>query len=85
MGQFINLQSADGFSFPAYVAEPSGKAKGGLVVAEAEESAVIFGMPKEAIGTGCVDKVLPLSGILEQIRRFGREAAPELGGGAPGA
>lgn len=32
MGQFINLQSADGFSFPAYVAEPSGKAKGGLVV-----------------------------------------------------
>lgn len=32
MGQTIELTSADGFQFPAYVAQPSGKAKGGLVL-----------------------------------------------------
>jgi carboxymethylenebutenolidase len=32
MGQTIELTSADGFTFPAYVAQPTGKAKGGLVV-----------------------------------------------------
>ena len=32
MGQTIELTSADGFKFPAYVAQPTGKAKGGLVV-----------------------------------------------------
>jgi carboxymethylenebutenolidase len=33
MGQFINLSAADGFSFPAYVAEPAtGKARGAVVV-----------------------------------------------------
>lgn len=32
MGQTTELKSADGFTFPAYVAEPSGKPRGGLVV-----------------------------------------------------
>jgi carboxymethylenebutenolidase len=32
MGQTINLKSADGFTFPAYIAEPTGKPRGGLVV-----------------------------------------------------
>jgi carboxymethylenebutenolidase len=32
MGQFIDLQSADGFTFPAYVAQPAGKPKGAIVV-----------------------------------------------------
>ncbi|MGS5084894.1 dienelactone hydrolase family protein [Hydrogenophaga sp. A37] len=32
MGQFVNLTAADGFVFPAYVAQPSGTPKGGLVV-----------------------------------------------------
>ncbi|MFP5467132.1 MAG: dienelactone hydrolase family protein [Gammaproteobacteria bacterium] len=32
MGQFVNLAAADGFTFPAYVAQPAGKPKGGLVV-----------------------------------------------------
>jgi carboxymethylenebutenolidase len=32
MGQFTDLRSVDGFSFPAYVAQPAGKAKGGIVV-----------------------------------------------------
>ena len=32
MGKFINLKAADGFVFPAWVAEPQGKAKGAVVV-----------------------------------------------------
>ena len=32
MSQFIDLTSADGFVFPAYVAKPAGKAKGAIVV-----------------------------------------------------
>ena len=32
MGQTITLTAADGFSFPAYVAEPTGAPKGGVVV-----------------------------------------------------
>lgn len=34
MGQFIDLTAKDGFSFPAYVAEPSGKPKGAVVVVQ---------------------------------------------------
>ena len=32
MGNFVDLKAADGFVFPAYVAQPSGPAKGALVV-----------------------------------------------------
>ena len=32
MSQFITLKAADGFSFPAWVAQPQGKAKGAVVV-----------------------------------------------------
>ena len=32
MGTFIELKAADGLAFPAYVAQPAGKPKGGLVV-----------------------------------------------------
>ena len=32
MGNFIDLKAADGFSFPAYVAQPKGKPRGGVVV-----------------------------------------------------
>jgi carboxymethylenebutenolidase len=34
MGQFIDLTAKDGFTFPAYVAQPSGKPKGGVVVVQ---------------------------------------------------
>ncbi len=34
MGQFIDLTAADGFSFPAYVAEPAGQPKGAVVVVQ---------------------------------------------------
>ena len=32
MGQFIDLQAADGFTFPAYVAQPAGQPRGAVVV-----------------------------------------------------
>ena len=48
------------------------KERGGQVLAESEESSVVFGMPKEAIATGKVDKVLPLSLMAgEVLRRCG--------------
>jgi len=34
MGKFIDLKAADGFTLPAYVAEPAGKAKGAVVVVQ---------------------------------------------------
>lgn len=34
MGQFIDLRSADGFTSPAYVAQPAGKPRGGVVVVQ---------------------------------------------------
>lgn len=46
------------------------KAAGGRTMAEAPESAVIFGMPQEAIATGVVDDVAPLQTIPEIIARF---------------
>jgi len=39
------------------------KASGGRVIAESEESAVIFGMPQQAIRAGAVDEILPLGAI----------------------
>ena len=32
MGQFTDLKAADGLAIPAYVAQPKGQAKGGIVV-----------------------------------------------------
>jgi two-component system, chemotaxis family, protein-glutamate methylesterase/glutaminase len=43
------------------------KQAGGQVLAEAEESAVIFGMPRAAIATGMVDATLPLDRMHEEI------------------
>ena len=43
------------------------KERQGQCLAESEESAVIFGMPYEAIRTGAVDKVLPLSQMAAEI------------------
>jgi two-component system chemotaxis response regulator CheB len=44
------------------------KESGGSVIAESEETAVIFGMPEQAIRSGAVDLVLPLSEIPTAIR-----------------
>jgi two-component system, chemotaxis family, protein-glutamate methylesterase/glutaminase len=45
------------------------KDKGGLTIAESAETAVIFGMPEDAIKTGAVDEVLPLSHIAAAVNR----------------
>jgi two-component system chemotaxis response regulator CheB len=46
------------------------KSSGGRTIAEAPETAVIFGMPQEAIATGAVDEVAPLGTIPDLITRF---------------
>ncbi len=43
---------------------------GGLVLAESEESAVIFGMPKEVIKAGVADHVADIPGITDLINRY---------------
>jgi len=48
---------------------------GGLVIAESEETAVIFGMPQQAIRTGMVDMVLPLGDIAASIQSGVGQAA----------
>jgi two-component system chemotaxis response regulator CheB len=41
---------------------------GGSVIAESESTAVIFGMPQQAIRTGLVDQILPLGEIAAAIQ-----------------
>jgi len=45
------------------------KAAGGHVIAQDEATAVIFGMPQEAIKTGAVDQVLPIDSIYPAIEK----------------
>lgn len=45
------------------------KQNGGSIIAESEESSVVFGMPKEAIATGKVDRVVPLPLVCGEIMR----------------
>lgn len=47
------------------------KEAGGVVIAESEESAIVFGMPREAIATGCVDRVVHLDDVAGEIIRAG--------------
>lgn len=44
--------------------------KGALTIAESEESAVVFGMPRSADEMGAASKVLPLDKIIEEILHF---------------
>jgi two-component system chemotaxis response regulator CheB len=43
---------------------------GGITLAQDEESCLIYGMPKAAAETGCVDLVLPLDRIPEELARL---------------
>jgi two-component system, chemotaxis family, protein-glutamate methylesterase/glutaminase len=54
------------------------KRGGGQVIAESEDSCVVFGMPREAIATGDVDTVLPLSDIGAEIVRRGQLWSPAV-------
>jgi len=44
--------------------------RGGRTIAESADSAIIFGMPREAIRTGAVEEIRPLSEIADAIRRL---------------
>lgn len=39
-------------------------------LAEEESSCIVFGMPKAAIATGCVDKVAPLAAIADKVKHI---------------
>jgi two-component system chemotaxis response regulator CheB len=47
------------------------KEAGAYTIAQDEESCVVFGMPKEAIKLGAVDKVLPLPNIVRAVLNYG--------------
>jgi two-component system chemotaxis response regulator CheB len=44
--------------------------RGGRTIAESPQTAIIFGMPNEAIKTGCIDLVLPLGEIPMAIQKL---------------
>jgi len=46
------------------------KAKGGVVVAQDEESCVVYGMPRAAVDDGIADAILPLDGIPGGLTRI---------------
>ncbi len=48
------------------------KRKGAHTLAEAEESCVVYGMPRAAVERGCVDVVAPLADIPGHLRRHFR-------------
>ncbi|MGD8861411.1 MAG: chemotaxis-specific protein-glutamate methyltransferase CheB [Myxococcales bacterium] len=43
------------------------KEAGGVVLAEAEDTAVVYGMPQVAMKTGCVDEMLPLDRLIDRV------------------
>jgi two-component system chemotaxis response regulator CheB len=45
------------------------KQAGAKTIAQDEASSVVFGMPKEAIARGCVDRIVPLSQIAAELLR----------------
>ncbi len=45
------------------------KAAGGRVIAESEETAVIYGMPKQVVDAGAADQILPLHEIPVAVQR----------------
>lgn len=49
---------------------------GGIALAESQETAIVFGMPKEADQTGAVSELLPLPMLIDRMRAFA------AGGGA---
>ncbi|BCJ85281.1 protein-glutamate methylesterase/protein-glutamine glutaminase [Effusibacillus dendaii] len=46
------------------------KQVGGKTISEAKETCIVYGMPKAAFETGCVDAVVPLENVAQQILNF---------------
>jgi two-component system chemotaxis response regulator CheB len=49
------------------------QAAGGLTLAESEDTAVVYGMPRSAAASGAVDEVLGIPAIAQRLERFARE------------
>ena len=51
---------------------------GGCILAEAEETCVVYGMPREAVATGLVEKSVPVDKMMREVevrcRTLGRPA-----------
>ncbi|MBU0993829.1 MAG: chemotaxis response regulator protein-glutamate methylesterase [Proteobacteria bacterium] len=60
VGVILTGMGADGASGMAFMKEAGAK-----TIAQDEKTCVVFGMPKEAIKTGAVDKVLPIDNIAQ--------------------
>jgi two-component system chemotaxis response regulator CheB len=45
------------------------KTAGAYTLAQDEATSIVFGMPKEAIARGGVDRIVPLHNIAQEIRR----------------
>lgn len=58
------------------------KAMGGRTLAQDEATSMIFGMPREAAATGCVDIVAPLAEIPRHIESFAMRARRSAAEGA---
>lgn len=52
---------------------------GGRVIAQDETSSVIYGMPRAAVETGCVNALVPLAGIVETLLACLRDPAARRG------
>lgn len=50
------------------------KKKGGYVISQSEATCTVYGMPKAAYETGCVDIVLPDDKVVEEIIKVARRA-----------
>jgi two-component system chemotaxis response regulator CheB len=46
------------------------KAVGGKTIAQNEATCVVYGMPKTAVSTGAIDKIVPLNEIAKEIIKF---------------
>jgi two-component system chemotaxis response regulator CheB len=56
------------------------KEMGGITLAQDEESSLIYGMPRAAWETGCVDRVLPLDRIPQELSALTAESVDSVSG-----
>ena len=62
LGVVMTGMGADGRDGAAWI-----KAKGGQVIAEAEQSCVVYGMPRSVVEAGLSDTIAPLETIFDVI------------------
>ena len=54
------------------------KAAGGLVIAEAEETSVVYGMPRSVAEAGIVDLQVPLGSVADAVARMVHQVGEAL-------